>query len=356
MASPRPIRLLILALFALALYQGFPLVGRWADYVRQTNPLSGQSEVEQSFVATAEERACLHGASAGDEGPIPNIVHFVYLQHLPPRGSDSGDFGLVEYLAVRAAMVSMQPEAIYVHYRYTSGNSALLAEMEAQDEQGGGMMRQNPWLRRLSPHIKLERYSGPVKHWLKHAAHMADEMRLRILLELGGVYLDLDVFALRPWDELRRSRGVVLGHEGGNRGGLCNAVVAARAGSDFIKEWLATYSEADLDAEWNYHGVVVPKQLASRGGVCALAPDAFFWPTWTWRHVRYMHRVLDGEEARAWRASMERWEGGGWEGQVAYHAWGQMAAKDLQRLTVGRVRGEETRFNLLVRRFLEDDL
>lgn len=200
---------------------------------------------------------------------------------------------------------------------------------------------------------------------------MSDTLRLQILLEEGGMYLDMDVFAVRSFAPLLRppldGKDTILGYEGGNRWGLCNAVIVARRpGATFIKRWLDMYENVDLEKEaWNYRSVRLPKELAENpeGGrdkqeVCALPPDAFFWPTWTWRHVEWMHTELETkQEKEYWEARIERNGGGLVKHQLAYHAWGQMAwDRHLKWLTPEMIRTKNTPFNLLVRRFEEDDL
>ena len=222
---------------------------------------------------------------------------------------------------------------------------------------------------------------------------MSDTLRLQILLEEGGIYLDIDVFAFKSFAPLLQSRAAaaaaadgqqgqrdtILGYEGGNRWGLCNAVIVAAPNATFIRRWLDTYENVDLEKEaWNYRSVLLPKELAEQqhvfpngddggkgsgkegkqGDICSLPPDAFFWPTWTWRHVEWMHTPLrTKEEKEYWEAQIARNGGGLFENQLAYHAWGQMAwDRHLKWLTPEVIRKRDTRFNLLLRRFLEDDL
>ncbi|POR33391.1 Uncharacterized protein TPAR_06424 [Tolypocladium paradoxum] len=370
--SPRAIRIALIAALILAFYYSFATLCRLGDYVRQTNPLSGQKHVEQAFTPTPKELACLYGTPLPDERgiapatvapwpashqPMPNIVHFIWLQKLPLGHAGQGDFDFLSYLAVRSAMVSLKPEAIFFHYGYTSKDPALLDGVDADP-----LIDNNHWIRRLKPHIRLVRHSGPLDNSLEHSAHMADTMRLEILQEHGGIYLDMDAFALRPFADVLESpqpHDVVLGHEGGNRLGLCNAIIAARPNSTFVRRWLATYDGADLNREWNYHSVLLPKELAGRhpDEVCELPPDAFFWPTWTWGHVRWMHEPISRAEARFWEARIDKTGGSLLDNQLAYHAWSQMARdRYLGRLTPQVVRSEDTRFNLLMRRFMEADL
>lgn len=358
-------RLLLLLTSLFLLYISFPYLYHLGDYVRQTNPFSGQKDIERPFVATETELACLNGTpipgDPHDDGtakPIPNMVHFIFGLKNPLYHPGAGHFDFLNYLAVRSALVSLKPDAVYLHYTYLSEPPSPSADADPLT---------NPWVRRLANDITLVHH--PPCASAAQYAHMSDTLRLRLLLEHGGIYLDMDTFALRPFTHILgppHPRDIVLGAEGGNRWGLCNAFVAARPNSTFVARWLTRYpaaddaaGAADLGRAWNYHSVLLPRELAAShaGEVCPLAPDAFFWPTWTWRHVDWMHAPLGRAAADFWAAEIERHGGALFANQLAYHAWGQMAYdRYLKRLTPRVVRDRDTRFNLLVRRFMEDDL
>ncbi|RDA84407.1 hypothetical protein CP532_2876 [Ophiocordyceps camponoti-leonardi (nom. inval.)] len=365
------LRLSLLICSAFILYNLFPTLLRFGDYLSQNHPFSGQDLVEQDFVPTPKELACLQGlplpgetspgGKAADEAPIPNVVNFIFFQKVPPR-SHQGDFGFLNYLAVRSAIVSLKPQRIYIHYGFSSPSiSRHRLANDNEDAESHHLIFNNPWIRRLKPHVELKRYTKPIDHSLKHQEHLADRVRLEILLEHGGIYLDLDAFALRPFAkalEPPAPHDAVLGYEGGNRAGLCNAVIAARANSSFIRRWLTTYDSVDLNKEWNYHSVILPKELASEhpDEICELPPDAFLWPTWTWGHVRWMHEPLSSDEAEYWQGRIRHFGGSLFKNQLVYHAWSQMSRyRYLKRLTPDVIRREDTRFNLLMRRFLEEN-
>ncbi len=357
-------RLFVLVTAAFLLYLCVPYFYYVGDYVRQTNPFSEQRYIEQSFVPSDRELACLRGkpipgdppppprdSPAGSDEPIPNIVHFIYGLKNPLDSSNAGHFDFMCYLAVRSAIVSLRPDAIYLHYAY-------LSETPSADPMADPLT--NPWIKRLAKHITLVHHAPSAS--TAQYAHLSDTMRLEFLHAQGGIYLDIDAFALRPFDKLLaapRPHDIVLGAEGGNRWGLCNAIMAARANSTFIERWLESYRDVDFSREWNYHSVLLPRELADAhpDEVCALPPDAFFWPTWTWRHVEWMHEPLGRDESKYWRRQIEAHGGSLFENQVAYHAWNQMAwDRYLKKLNPVAVRMQDTRFNLLVRRFMEDDL
>lgn len=355
-------RLFALVTGIFLLYVAFPYLLRCGDYVRQTNPFSGQKYVESAFTASESELACLHGrrppgdtatGSGQDSEPIPNIVHFIFGLKNPLYHPNAGHFDFLSYLAVRSALVSLNPDILYIHYTY-------LAEPPSSDPAADPLT--NPWIRRLAKYKPVRLVHHKPDPSTAQYAHLSDTMRLEFLLEHGGIYLDIDAFALRPFDAVLRApspHDVVLGHEGGNRWGLCNAVIAARPNSTFVSRWLDSYSTADLSREWNYHSVLLPKEMAAQypDEVCALAPDAFFWPTWTWRHVEWMHAPLSKQETLFWKSEIESNGGSLFDNQLAYHAWNQMAyERHMKALTPALVRTRNTRFNLLMRRFMEDDL
>ncbi|KAI2777928.1 glycosyltransferase family 32 protein [Daldinia loculata] len=343
----------------------WPSVRQFGDRVRQTLPFAYQWKVQQDFVPTQNELDCLHGltprlATDSDKhiDPIPNHVHFIYGLSNPYSKPSAGTFDFLCYLAIRSAIVGMKAEKISLHYTY-------LADPPSPEPNASPLS--NPWIRLLKDDIDLVYHSPEEMTALKsspdatwHAAHVSDILRLKLLQEQGGIYMDMDAFGFRPFTTLLKSpRDIILGHEGGNRGGLCNAIMVARKNSSFIARWLREYNGADLSKEWNYHSVVLPKELELEhpDEVCTLAPNAFFWPTWTWDHIEFMHKQLSSDEARKWAAEIDRNGGSLYEDQLAYHAWSQMAwERHLSKLTPEVVRTRDTRFNILVRDFLQDNL
>lgn len=357
--------ILPVTLLAVATYLWFSQIVYYGDKFRQLAPWSGQGDFEQSFVPRQDELDCLYGGlqpSSHDEFAtaelIPNRVHFIYGLSNPYNKVDSGTFDFLCYLAVRSAIVGIKAEKVYLHYTYIS---------EPPSPSADASPLSNPWIKRLEKDVTLVHHtpeemanlkSRPEAVW--QAAHVSDILRLKLLESEGGIYLDIDAFGLRPFTNILKSpRGIVLGYEGGNRHGLCNAVMAAHPNSTFIERWLDTYVGQDLSREWNYHSVILPSEMQKQfpTEVCALPPSSFFWPTWTWHHIEWMHEDLSRQDAQFWTGEVERNGGSLFKDQLAYHAWSQMArSRYLEHLTPEVVRTRDTRFNIMVRRFLEDDL
>ncbi|KAK4538377.1 hypothetical protein CDCA_CDCA17G4402 [Cyanidium caldarium] len=204
--------------------------------------------------------------------PVPNTVHFIYglSEHAENR-----TFGLMHYLVVKAAHDAIQPDHIYLHYRHQP---------------------QGTWYSRAREYLTpMALPNEPLPHNLSelHYAHESDVLRLLLLMKHGGIYLDMDVLALRSFRPLRTQWRVILGTEyvrntrlvrWPSPGGVANAVIVAPPNATFLHRWLATYATFDR-YEWATHSVRVPEALANSGRfddeVHVAGPRAFYYPTWS---------------------------------------------------------------------------
>jgi hypothetical protein len=260
---------------------------------------------------------------------IPNVIHFCFGLS-PDQGGKP--FSLVHYLAVRSAVETNRPEAVRFYYRY--------------EPSGEWWERARPFLDLHPVEPMAALYGVPDPHY----AHQADFLRLAVLEEHGGIYLDMDVLCLRSFEPLRRHE-TVLGEEGKHRAyGLCNAVILSAPGSWFVRNWLEGYDPATSrwrgfrstgrDAHWNELSVRYPAYLAR------LYPDrlhvvdhrAFFWPTWTDEDLHLLYRGTGTSFAESYCVHL-------WE-QVAWEPY-------LKDLDVDFIRSVDNNFNRLARRFLD---
>jgi hypothetical protein len=290
------------------------------------------------WIDTPEEIACQSSPNESTQSAISSVVHFILIagEH------EEAELEFYQYLAVKAALLRLQPEAIKIHTYALNEN--------------------NVWWQRIKHRVDLvthepQRYlrtSDGRSHKLR-LAHQTDVLRLETLHEEGGVYLDTDVYALRSFSSLLQSpRDVLMGHEGGGRSGLGNAVIVARPGSNFISRWLEKYHESfdNRPKMWNHHSIMVPVELAEQfpEDICKLSPSTFFWPTWSSADVALMHRPIFGDELSALEKDMSQYGGAMYPNQLAYHAWGNIARREyLSKLSPDSLLGVQTRFNILLR-------
>jgi hypothetical protein len=198
-----------------------------------------------------------------DQAPrIPNVFHFCY--GLLPQA----EFGFLEYLAIKSAVELNRPERVFLHYQHACSG---------------------PWWERVQELVTLNLVAAPLEifGWpLQHYAHRSDVLRLNMLLEHGGIYLDIDTLCVRPFTALRTSE-CVLGQQPKKRG-LCNAVILSEPRGVFLTAWLDRYHSfrsRGRDWHWDEHSVRVPARLARtrelRSHITVLNERAFFFPHWT---------------------------------------------------------------------------
>ena len=140
---------------------------------------------------------------------------------------------------------------------------------------------------KVQPRVSIHKMDPPVFYdgfELKHFQYKADVVRLELLYEHGGVYLDLDMLITRSFDEVFASgHSFYISEErvnGGGNGALINAFLAAKPKNDFIKLWLNEFKSGLRLGIWATH---------IRDSNRKLIDD----------HPHYMHkyriRILDGK-------------------------------------------------------------
>lgn len=142
------------------------------------------------------------------------------------------------------------------------------------------------WWDQSREHLTLRKIDAPIEihgRRLCHPAHRADVVRLRVLAEHGGTYIDSDVWCLRPFSEIRHA-GFWMGRQSANYG-LCNATMGGDQGAEFARIWLAhydTFRSKGRDRYWDEHSVRLPLRLAEQHPdlVTIYPQDQFFSPLW----------------------------------------------------------------------------
>ncbi|KAK9679281.1 hypothetical protein K7432_016336 [Basidiobolus ranarum] len=203
---------------------------------------------------------------------IPKVVHFIYGLRDPNPTLD-----LIHYIAIKSAHDVLKPDKIMFHYHHLP--------------VGANFERARPMLTLHKVPMVQNVFDRPVQHY----AHKADVVRLQVLEEYGGIYLDLDLISLKPIDHLL-DREFVMAQEGVDGSvGLCNAMMMARPHSNFIQRWYQTYRS--FDGDWNYHSVVLPGKLAPyfSNEITVLNHSAYFWPLWDSEGLRtlYLEKTYD---------------------------------------------------------------
>jgi Glycosyltransferase sugar-binding region containing DXD motif len=250
---------------------------------------------------------------------VPSVFHFIHLNC--PESSHERRFSLVHYLAIESCRQVNRPEVMNLYFN---------TEPSGQ------------WWERARPYLNLIPVKAPEEIFgipLRHPAHKADVLRLQVLLETGGIYLDLDVLCLRPFAALQKF-DVVLGEECGV--GLCNAVILAKPNAQFIQRWLEGYRTFSAD-DWNGHSVRLPMRLAREmpEHIHIVDCQKFFWPMY-WEQHRFEFFLNSGSTFCS--------------NSFCVHLWEAVTSRLLQRLTPPDLWASESEFCILARKYLPPDL
>jgi 2-polyprenyl-3-methyl-5-hydroxy-6-metoxy-1,4-benzoquinol methylase len=259
---------------------------------------------------------------------IPKNIHFITGLDYDFGGKP---FGFINYMAIRSAMELNPDFTAYVYYQFEPTgpywdlvkNDVIAVPVEAPTEIFG----------------------RPIVHF----AHKADVLRLQFLLRAGGIYLDLDTICQKSFGPLMNAN-VVMGIESKKPGveqwrngdpvGLCNALIMAPQGSEFLQIWFDTYKDFDAN-NWNNHSVLKPAELARLypGMIDIEPPESFFWPLWT-----------DDGLCELFEKNVEY--------PLAYsiHLWESRSWKYVKDIDATKVMNTDTSYNVIARRFLDRDV
>jgi len=293
---------------------------------------------------------------------IPNIIHFIF-----GLKSDFGGkpFSFIHLLAVLTAAKVNRPSKIFLHYAY-----------EPTGE----------WWERAKPYLTLNQVTPPSEIFgrpLEHFAHRADVLRLEVLMQHGGIYLDMDVVCINSFAPLLPN-DFVMGVEPG--AGLCNAVMLASSGAEFIRVWYEKYRGFD-GAQWAHHSVSVPYRLAKQHPWLIHIQDeySFFYPmhddvthfylwnrTPLWVRRRVIEKISEHISVHIRNAFSlskrdrpypplrhllhgKRWQFEKLSQSFCVHLWESIWWNDLQKMTPAAILEGAGNFARLIRKVLGED-
>ncbi|XP_014673096.1 PREDICTED: uncharacterized protein LOC106813474 [Priapulus caudatus] len=216
-----------------------------------------------------------------DDALVPNLVHLVRF------GNPVITF--VELICIKAALLYIKPKKLYIHC----------------DNAPKGR-----YWDEISNHsdievVYLERPRQVFGIAIDVVQHASDVARLQILMQLGGIYLDNDVFVCRSFDEFRHytftvgwpTKDALIG----------NQILISTKDAPFLLEYYDSYHKFD-DSQWYYNAGQVPTDdiLRKNPDIAHTVPDEVFgvsvgliytiflqktdWHKWHALHLLYRHR------------------------------------------------------------------
>lgn len=168
--------------------------------------------------------------------------------------------------------------------------------------------------------------------------HRCDYLRLQILSEYGGIYLDIDTICNKSFDTLL-GYDCVMGIEkfNGVTNGLCNAVILSSKESQFIKHWI-NYFDIEFDPQdWNKMAVRIPYEISKKypNLIHIERQDSFFRYDW--------HNIID----------MFNGDSPSTSGDYVHHLWeSKLYHPILKHISLSDIRNRECLYNNIAKKFL----
>ena len=197
-----------------------------------------------------------------DDLIVPNIVHQVYDYNTP-------SFFL--YLSLQCVQTYIQP---YNHILWVNDEGRF------RKNQFIGFIEKNDypidsWERNFTKlfidnKIEYKFITFPINPpgnnitTARNAAHRSDFVRMKVLSEMGGIYIDTDAFPIRSITSLRVHEFTlaydnIIDDTKPKR--LNNGVILSIPNAEFLKVWSSTYHSFDPQS-FDHHSSIVPFKLA----------------------------------------------------------------------------------------------
>lgn len=177
---------------------------------------------------------------------IPNIIHFIFF--------NSMEFLPLHYTAIKSAIEVHKPKKVYLYNDTRPVNNKYWDKIVQNDI------------------VEVVDITAPTEYngiKLEKPQYKADITRMELLIQQGGIYMDLDVVSLNSFENLL-DHSLVLGVEAADDENttdlnevksITNAVMLTEPNHPFMKEWFKQIGDNLENKEWAYHAVCLPLDI-----------------------------------------------------------------------------------------------
>ncbi|XP_061162770.1 uncharacterized protein LOC133171991 [Saccostrea echinata] len=217
---------------------------------------------------------------------VPNIVHYIWL--------GKREFEFIYFVSFYSTHKYQNPCLIFLYFDvlpFGKWWNLLL-----------NIVRNIVYVKIIPP----TEISGKKISWVQHKA---DIMRLRILREYGGIYIDTDQYVLRSLNQFR-NHDCTMGTA--HDQSMASALIFAVKNATFINLWIDSYRNYNPNI-WGGNSVTMARKLSLRYPqyICAFEHHCLFFPhgnvlynqNYKWSHSYGLH--LYGRRER--RGEVSKW-------------------------------------------------
>ena len=174
--------------------------------------------------------------------PIPKIIHLIYFKGI--------EFMKFHYECVKSMIRHMPDYKIIIYNDIEPENNNYWNDIKTYENIKIETM--------IPPHS----YDG---YPLKYIQYKADVVRLEVLYQYGGIYLDLDMLIIKNFNNIiNTGKDFYISEENERGGGLINSFLACKPKNGFIKKWLESFKIGLRMDNWAYHIRESNKQLLNK--------------------------------------------------------------------------------------------
>jgi mannosyltransferase OCH1-like enzyme len=166
---------------------------------------------------------------------VPNLLHYVHL--------NKGDLSFFVLVNIQTAIINLHPDTVYIYTLYAPQGKYWDIMLSAGN-------------------VIVEVVETPISIW-GHVpgptdfAHMSDIIRMKALMQRGGIYLDTDMVVFASFDAFRTEPFTIgFCKEFGNARVFSNSVVIAQNSSVFLQLWYDSYKNVNFKC-WDWYVLLV---------------------------------------------------------------------------------------------------
>ncbi|XP_061194618.1 uncharacterized protein LOC133202753 [Saccostrea echinata] len=221
-----------------------------------------------------------------DKSTVPNIVHYIWL--------GKREFEFIYFVSFYSTHKNQKPCLIFLYFDILPFGKwwDILPKFV-----------NNIVYIKITPPTEI---SGKKVKWVEHKS---DIMRLKILKEYGGIYLDTDQYVLRSLNEFRNKDCTMgMGHDGA----MASALIIAAKNSTFINIWIDSYKSYNPNI-WGANSVTMarilcrkyPQHVFVHEHHCLFFPhgSVLYDQNYKWSHSYGLHlysKVTRKKEVQKW--------------------------------------------------------
>jgi hypothetical protein len=214
---------------------------------------------------------------------VPNIVHFLFF--------GISELSFVDAVCVLAAFKNQHPETIYFHTDVEKFTGHYWEKLKSTPGLTIKILKVT-----LPDKIFGQKFSTAYHRW-----HAGDVLRIKILMQYGGIFLDNDSYVVKSLDKFRKYE-MTLGWPEGQY--LGTQVLVAHKDARFLRLWLETYRQYYPD-RWYFNAGEKPTRevlwfkpelvhrVKTLFGVHGLSDELYRTESWSeWRDYYAIHLLI----------------------------------------------------------------